>query len=321
MANLRWFRSVGQARFVRPPRETVARMVAPLPPRVVRLLWEPLCLAALNTPIATASAQVFANVLREAFAGPAAASDFLVPATDLSALFPEAALRHVAQRGGVVRTGAPAQVVAADRGGVTLAVQGRAATAQSVIVAVGPHQLHQVFAAEALARHPPLPEALAALAALAYEPIVTVWLGYATAVPMPAPIARLDDAPGQWAFDRPDILARAGDAAPRLAQLLAVVISTGGAHMALPHAALGRAVDAQLRRLRPALPPCAWMQVIAEKRATYACTPRRARPAERRIAPGVVLAGDYVDTDFPATLEAAVRSGLAAAASVLADRG
>ena len=93
-ANLRWFRGIAQAHFVRPPCETVGRMLAPLPPRVTRLLWEPLCLAALNTPIATASAQVFANVLREAFAGPAAASDFLVPATDLSALFPEAALRR-----------------------------------------------------------------------------------------------------------------------------------------------------------------------------------------------------------------------------------
>ncbi len=39
-----------------------------------------------------------------------------------------------------------------------------------------------------------------------------------------------------------------------------------------------------------------------------------------RIAPGVYLAGDYADVEFPATLEAAVRSGIAAARAVLADR-
>jgi len=258
-------------------------------------------------------------LLRAAFAGGGVASDFLVPATDLSALFPEAAARYAIDRGGQVHTCASAQIVATGRDGVTLAVGGVATAARAAIVAVGPHQLRQAFAAEALSRHPPLPAALDALETLAYEPIVTIWLGYAAAIRLPAPIARLDDAPGQWVIDRPDILARARPAdRPRIAQVLAVIISTEGAHMALAHDVLARAADAQLRRLRPALPPCLWSQVIAEKRATYACTPQRARPSPAAIAPGVYLAGDYVDADYPATLEAAVRSGIAAAAAILA---
>jgi hypothetical protein len=72
--------------------------------------------------------------------------------------------------------------------------------------------------------------------------------------------------------------------------------------------------------LRPDLPPCAWSQVIAEKRATYACTPQRPRPSGPRFAPGIYLAGDYVDTEYPATLEAAVRSGVATAEALVADR-
>jgi hypothetical protein len=78
----------------------------------------------------------------------------------------------------------------------TLAVGGNAEVAQAAIVAVGPHQLRQAFAVEALAQHPPLSAAIGALEMLAYEPIVTVWLGYSAAVAMPGPIARLDDAPG-----------------------------------------------------------------------------------------------------------------------------
>ena len=319
-ANLRWFRALERAGFRRPAGETVARMLSPLPPRVARLLWEPLCVAALNTPAASASAQVFANVLREAFAGARDAADFLLPATDLSAMFPEAAVRHVEARGGRVRAGERAQVVAAARGAVTVAAGGRPAWASAAIVAVGPHQLRQAFAPEALAAHPPLPAAIDALAGLAWEPIATVWLGYATPLRLAAPMLRLDDAPGQWAFDRPDVLARAGPGSPRLAQLVAVVISASGPHTALPADALARAVDAQLRRLDPALPKCAWTQAIVEKRATYACTRTRPRPAGPRLAPGVYLAGDYVDADYPATLEAAVRSGIAAAEAVLADR-
>ena len=80
-----------------------------------------------------------------------------------------------------------------------------------------------------------------------------------------------------------------------------------------------RATDAQLRRLVPALPPCTWSSSIAEKRATYACTPDRPRAGGPRFAPGIYLAGDYVNEEFPATIEAAVRSGIAAAEAVLAD--
>lgn len=322
-ANVRWLRALERGGFVRPAGEKVPQLLAPLPPRVARELWWPLCLAALNTPVERASAQVFANVLRAAFGGTAGASDFVLPSTDLTAFLPERAAAHVARAGGDVRTHAAARVVAAARGSVTLAVGGQAVTAAAAVVAVGPHQLDRAFAAEAFAAHPPLAAVVDLVGALAYEPIVTVWLGYAAPVALRGALARLDDAPGQWVVDRPDILARAEAAAarPPLASLLAVTISASGAHERLTHAALVAAVDAQLRRLRPGLPSCAWSQVIAEQRATYACTPGRVRPAGPRLAPGVYVAGDYVDAEYPATLEAAVRSGIASARALIEDRG
>jgi hypothetical protein len=100
---------------------------------------------------------------------------------------------------------------------------------------------------------------------------------------------------------------------------VAVVISAGGAHDAQDHATLVRDVEAQLRRLEPRLPAVAFSRVIAERRATYACTPGLARPDGGRVSRGVYLAGDYTDPEFPATLEAATRSGVAAARAVIAD--
>jgi predicted NAD/FAD-dependent oxidoreductase len=187
-----------------------------------------------------------------------------------------------------------------------------------VVVAVGPHQLEGAFAPEVLVAQPALGHALGALSALSYEPIATVWLGYGSVTPMRAPILRLDDAPGQWLVDRPDVLAQAAadPTRPILAQLVAVIISASGAHLALPHAELAQAVDTQLRRLAPAMPLSIWSQVIVERRATYACVPRRVRPDGPRASPGIYLAGDYVDPDFPATLEAAVRTGIAAAEAI-----
>ncbi len=321
IANIAWMRKLTKTGFVRAPYETVAQMLSPLPPRVARGLWEPLCLAALNTPPAHASAQVFANVLRATFAGRANASDFLLPATDLSTMFPEAAARFIEIRGGVVRTSAPARVVRATQHGTTVLTGTTLHAARATIVAVGPHQVQGAFAPEAMAAQPDLQARLAPLATLTFEPIYTVWLGYGEAMALPLPIARLDDAPGQWVVDRPDVLAHAQPDAdrPPLQQLLAVILSASGAHESLDHGMLALDIDNQLRRLQPDRPPCVWFQVIAERRATYACTPGRARLADSRLVPGVYLAGDYMNAEYPATLEAAVRSGIAAAHALLSD--
>lgn len=305
-----WFNRLARAGFRCPPDATVADLTAGCPPAATRSLWEPLCIAALNTPPARASAQVFANVLRAAFAGPAGASDFLVATSDLSAVYPDHVLRRVAETGGEVAMRTPARLVAVSDDQVTVALRDGERSFDVAVVAVGPHQI-----ADVLPDHPAFTDVRRDARGLAYEPIATAWLGYAAHHPLAAPILRLDDAPGQWLFDRPDILARAepDPARPGLAQLVSVVVSASGPHDTLDANALARACDAQLRRLAPDWPPLAFAQAIVERRATYACTPQRPRPAGVLPHPRVAFAGDWLDADFPATLEAAVRTGFAAA--------
>jgi len=296
--------------------ETVAQCFAATPARAFAAIWEPLCLAALNTPPARASAQVFAHVLHAALAGNSRDSDVLVPAADLSACFPDAAARYITARGGSVRSGTTVRGIDELIDGVALGTGAGVETFAAAIVAVGPHQLANAVGDAAIARGT-FRGPLARIAGFTYESITTIYLGLAARVPFSAPMLRLDDAPGQWAFDRSSALG--GEPAHGAASLIAVVISASGPHDTLDHASLARSVEAQLRRLAPDLPAIVFSQVIAERRATYACTPGLARPAAGRLAPGVYLAGDYTDAEFPATLEAATRSGVASARTLIAD--
>jgi monoamine oxidase len=106
-----------------------------------------------------------------------------------------------------------------------------------------------------------------------------------------------------------------GQLDPAQAGLLAVVTSASGDAAALGQPALAAAVASQLAQVfgDAALAQPQWTQVITEKRATFACTPGLARPDNASGRAGLVLAGDYTASEYPATLESAVRSGLKAA--------
>jgi uncharacterized protein with NAD-binding domain and iron-sulfur cluster len=57
--------------------------------------------------------------------------------------------------------------------------------------------------------------------------------------------------------------------------------------------------------------------VVREKRATFSVAPGQpARPGTRPDVPGLFLAGDWIDTGLPATIEGAVASGHRAADAI-----
>ena len=330
LATLHWFARLRRDRFRVSPDATVSTLLAALPRRAREHLWEPLCLAALNTPPARASAQVFANVLRAAFDADAKAARVVAPRVDLADALPEPAARWLRARGHAVHTATTARIEAIGTKGIEVVVRGTPARVRAAVVAVGPHQLQGAFAQTLAEANPGIAAALHQTRRLRYAPITTIYLGYAGAHGLPRGLVRLDDAPGQWAFDRSDILARAGaagagspagsaDLPGSLRTLYAVVISASGPHGELGHPALVEAVDAQLRRGSPGLPALCWSQVIVERRATYACVPGLALPRCGRIAGGIYLAGDYTYDELPATLEAAVSSGMAAARALADD--
>ncbi|WP_454695296.1 hydroxysqualene dehydroxylase HpnE [Achromobacter aegrifaciens] len=275
---------------------------------LIRQIWEPLCLAALNTPAATASAALFARVLRDSLTGSRENSDMLLPCTDLSALWPDAAARQVTMRyGSTVRQLRPSGE------GVDINQE----RFDAAVLAVPP-----AFAARLL--DAPLREAgatglLDALKAFDYMPIATLNLRLQDPWRLPEPMMMLReesarDHYGQWLFDRAQL---AGDTK---AGELAVVTSaaTGIAErnrQQITEALIDQVAEQAARhpaRL-PAMPEVAAAELFIEKRATFAAVPGLTRPLNSTPWPTLALAGDWTDTGYPGVLEGAVRSGLQAA--------
>ncbi len=270
------------------------------PPVLCDVLWHPLCVAALNTPPEQASAQVFANVLREGLAAGRAASDLILASTDLSALFPEPAADYICARDGRVLTDTPVTAIETCDSGFLVRTREKTETYAQVICATPPHRT-----VDLLAGLPALAPVAACISRLQYQPIYSVYLQLAARLPLPAPMIGLSGGMLQWVFDREALCGQAG--------LVGAVISAEGPHQGLPHETLVTRAVAELAEAFGPLPKLQWSQVIAEKRATFACTPGLERPTQVTPLPGLYLAGDYTESDYPATLEAAVRSGLTCA--------
>ncbi len=277
--------------------------------RLVRLMWRPLCIAALNTPPERASAIVFLNVLRDSLGAHRQASDMLVPRRDLSSLFPDAAASYVQHHGGSVHTGTQVRSVARTEKGWHVHADNSDQDVDAVIMATPPAQARTLL----MDLVPSMAESLQ----LTYEPITTCYLQYAPALKLPAVFYALQDDPEQhrWAqfiFDR-------GQLDASQAGLMAVVISASseaiaqGNDVLLAEVLLQIAADLDL----PALLNPQWHRIISEKRATFSCTPNLYRPKNDTGLKGLFLAGDYTASDYPATLEGAVRSGREAARQLM----
>jgi squalene-associated FAD-dependent desaturase len=320
--------SIGWRRmgFVCAPSMTVAQLCADLPIQVMDELIEPLCVSALNIPGAQASAQVFLNVMRDALFGRGVAglgaSNLLLPRTDLSALMPQAAARwlhneHPAR----TRLRLGARVLSLQPQAALWRLQGTQdggvfdeAYDQVIWATAAGPAAQSMEQAALLAQDQPTAEALATWAntsaALDFTAITTVY-AWAHGVRLASPMLALratPQAPAQFVFDRgqlnPDNHSAQG--------VLAFVVSASVGERATVQAAVLQQAARQL-----GLDRLQAIQTVVEKRATFACTPDLRRP-RAAIAPGLWAAGDYVDGPYPATLEAAVRSGLSAARQALA---
>jgi zeta-carotene desaturase len=287
--------------------------------RLREWLWDPLAVAALNQPPEEAAAATFVRVLASMFGPRASDAALALPTRPLHLAYAEPARDFIVSRGGDVRTGALARVSPGAAGVHEVHVRGELVASGPVIAAVPWVALGALFVT------PPssMAEILSNASAMISKPIVTVNLWYDTMV-MEEPFVGLPGRTVQWVFDKRAILQEAGAGRHSGTRSSHLSLVSSGADAIVQQrdeeliAAAAREIGGALPRVKGATLTHA--TVIREKRATFSLAPGEpTRPGTRTPVAGLYLAGDWIDTGLPGTIESAVRSGHRAARALLDD--
>jgi len=279
----------------------------------IAALWNLIALPTLNLPAEEASLALAVKVFRTGLLDGADGADVGWARGPLGAIHDTAARRALAAAGVDVRLGVRVDAIRSRAAGFVVADREGERDAAAVVLAVPPSRAARLLPEGAL----DAPERLVALGA---SPIVNLHVAYDRAV-TDLPVAAALRSPIQWVFDRTEA-AGVGDSG---AQVLAVSLSAARRAAREPADRLRKRFVAALGEL---FPPARRARVEAfhvtrEHSATFRAAPGSAalRPGPTTRLPGLVLAGAWTATGWPATMESAVRSGAAAATALLWQPG
>jgi hydroxysqualene dehydroxylase len=273
--------------------------------RLCEMLWEPLALAALNQPVDRAAAPPFVRVLAEMFGPDPRAAAIVLPAKPLHLMYAEPARMCIERGGGTVRTGSPAAIVIpTGKAPIAVEVAGERWTPRAVVCAVPWFAVDGVLAGDTLA----LRDVIDRTRRMSSSPIVTVNLWFDRVV-MEEPFVGLPGRDMQWVFDKRQVF---GEAASHLS-----LVSSGASPLVdKTNAELIVAAHRELMDAMPEVRAASLVRatVVREPRATFSLAPGEPRrPGTTTPVPGLFLAGDWIETGLPATIESAVRAGHRAA--------
>ena len=271
------------------------------PQRLIKQLWEPLCLATLNTPINEASAHLLAKVLQDSLGNGKADADALIPTIPLGDIFPNAAAKFIEANNGTISLQTRAkQLIIKNKQLSGLRLQnGAELLADTIIVATGPSQSYELVS-----------DAIAITKPSEY-PICTIYIQYPPDSRLSKVMIGLTGTVSQWVFDRSE----------QTPGLMSVVISGPGEHQALTNNELIEKVQQELHSQVKALANAEAIDsfVIREKRATFASVKNieASRPSSMTSIAGLWLTGDFIANGYPATLEGAIRNGESCAKQII----
>jgi squalene-associated FAD-dependent desaturase len=279
-------------------------------PAAIERLWGLIARPTLNLLADDASLAQAAYVFQAGLLSDRAAGDVGWARVPLSEIHDIPARRALAAAGVEVKLRRRAEVITTGGHDGEFEIEfsgGPTVHADVVIVAVPHDRVARLVPEAAKVRHD--------ISLLGTSPIVNLHVVYDRRV-LEHPFAAGVGTPVQWVFDRTD------SGGLIAGQYLAVSLSAADAESRMTVDELREQYLAALAELLPAARAANVQQffVSREQAATFRAAPdaRRLRPGPQTALPGLLLAGAWTDTGWPATMESAVRSGAAASREALA---
>jgi squalene-associated FAD-dependent desaturase len=289
-----------------------------------RMLWDPLCVPALNVETEQADAGLALSLLSGLLADKESA-DIGVPTVPLGQLHGRPAAALLSRLGARIRLGWRVGDIHRDgAGGYEISLEPAQAEQQEDQLPFEPDE-PELISAAAVVLAVPAPEAVriapgelasdaAVWAKLETSPIVSLHAIYGSRV-TDLPFAAVADLPARWIVDKTSA------AGLHAGQYLAVSIPAADRYVDTPTAMLREQFLPVLDQLFPAAASAHVEDffVTRERRATFRPLPGSGslRPAQVTRLPGLALAGAWTDTGMPDCMEGAVCSGRLAARTVL----
>ena len=276
--------------------------------RSVERLWDLFVLPALNDASSAVSAASAFMVFQEGLLGGRHNADIGYSRVGLTALISDAAQSYIRSRGGAVLLDKSVLSLDAQDGAVTAArLSGGQTIEADCFVSALPWDGLQRLLPSPWAEEP----ALANAASIEASPIVGIHVWYDRQV-MDEEFVAVVDSPLQWVFNKSRIQGADGPG-----QYVCVSLSGAWDYAPMSKEALRRLFTAELARVFPRAKDASIERFIVVKQlaATFRPTPGAdgLRPSTVTPIPNLFLAGDWVQTGWPSTMESAVRSGMQAA--------
>lgn len=282
--------------------------------RAIRCFWEVVLVSALAESLDRASFVAARQVFVDGFLRANAAYQVYVPAVPLQQLYDRVAA-HLSEQGAAIRLGQVVKRIDLRKNNVCLQLGDESAHEfDFVIVAAEWRRMADILPGE-------LSGIASAAEAIRSSPITSLHLWFDRPI-MALPHAVLIDRLSQWVFAAPSDGRTAKEPASQYYQ---VVISASRNLASRDRESVLSEVLEDLRAIWPVAKRAKLLdwRMITEQHAVFSITPEveRLRPSQQTACPPILLAGDWTQTGWPATMEGAVRSGYLAAEAILAQLG
>jgi zeta-carotene desaturase len=289
--------------------------------RAIDRFWKPVLVSALNEDLERISLHYGAKVIRDLFLNSADAGRMGIPIVPLSELY-GAAIAYISDNNGRMLLRSGVDQVMLDQQGIVIQSGGSSSRFDYVVFAV-PYQALGKLLPNQNGSGDLSTQLRSQLSRFESSPITGIHLWFDREI-TELPHAALLDRTIQWMFQKSK-LQPARVESEQSGSYVELVVSSSKSLMEMGRQEIIDLATTELQEFFPAARDAKLVKatVIKEMNAGYSALPGSDsyRPVARSPWPGIYLAGDWISTGWPATMEGAVRSGYKAAELITQDSG